>query len=154
MTIIEQITNDLTAARKESRAVDRNTLSFLLSEVRSVGKNSKPPHDTTDEEAIAQIRKLIAGGNETLKLLKGTPNENADGALKLQADIRRMETYLPQQLTEAKLTELISAFVDAQAWPDKTAKRVGEVMAHLKAEVPGQFDPKAASAIARTLLGL
>lgn len=152
MTIVEQINQDLTTARKEGRAADRDGLAFLLAEVRNIGKNSQPPRETNDNEAIALIRKLISGCEESVNALKGTSRETE--TLKLQADIRRMEHYLPQQLTEAKVTELISTFIDAQKWPDKTQKRVGEIMAHLKAEVPGEYDPKVASGVARKLLGL
>lgn len=64
---------------------------------------------------------------------------------RLRADIRTLEAYLPAQLSEDELRAYAAARVRA-------GDGLGQVMAALKADFPGRYDGKLASAVVRGLL--
>lgn len=146
MSILEKIEAELITARKERKAPVSAFLSFVVSESRRVGKDAGN-RDSTDDEVIAVIRKMIARNEENLTLTKGE-DKNAVWQNKI------LTGFLPTQLDDAEVEKLVRDFVTGQNWTDeqKSPKMMGSVMSMLKECYPGQYNPQAASTIARRLL--
>ena len=144
--LIDQIREDMIAARKGTDAVAKSLLVTLYSEATRVGKD-KRNGATTDEEAVAVIRKFLANSEETARLLqaRGKP---------VSEQIREQEilkAYLPTQMTEQALTQAVREIV--AELNVSGAKAMGAVMAELKARHAGAYDGKLASQVVKSVLG-
>jgi uncharacterized protein YqeY len=150
-TILQQITADITAARKAGNPDERDALVFLLAQARRPGKDNGN-RDSTDNEVIGVIRKLISANDETVKVLTGT-NRAAEIPL-IEGGSVRMKRYLPAQMSEDEIRLHIQKFITGQNWSDekRSMKWMGDVMTMLKETKPNQYDPGTASRIARELL--
>ena len=112
MALLERIETDRTQARRDSNAPLASFLGFLIAEGRAVGKNSKPPRESTDDEVIGVIRKQIAANEENLRLTQG-----ADANATWQNKV--LNAYLPTQLSDEQVEGLVRTFVTEQNWTDE-----------------------------------
>lgn len=147
--LLQRIEADRDIARRENRKEDTAFYSYLIAKAREPGKSDKvAPRDSTDEEIVAILRKLIRENDETLALQTGQGEE------RLRQQNKLLTTYLPEQLSAEELITLIEAFITGQNWTDEpiSPKMMGPVMSMLKEAHPGRYDPAMASRVARTLL--
>jgi hypothetical protein len=96
-------------------------------------KNTK----LTLENLATERARLIEAGGDVSKV-----DERARAA---ETELAILSTYGPKQMTESELREAIDDFRAKN--PDAN---VGTIMAHLKTSFGGQYDGKAASALARS----
>lgn len=143
--LIDQIRDDMIAARKADDAVAKSLLITLFSEAQMVGKN-KRNGATTDEEVIGVIRKFAANVEETERLLQARGQDT-------QAQRRELEilaAYLPTQMTQEGLESAVRVIV--RDLGVSGAKSMGAVMAELKARHAGTYDGKLASQVVKSIL--
>lgn len=147
MTLLERIETDRIQARRDSNAPLASFLGFLIAEGRAVGKNAKPPRESTDDEIVTVIRKTIANNDENLRLTSGG-DTNAVWQNKI------LNAYLPTQLSDEDVEKLVHAFFTGQNWSDDkpSPKWIGDGMSMLKDCYPGQYNPKRASEIVRLVI--
>lgn len=141
MTILDQIRKDALAARKEKRR-EASLLTTLIGEIETRTKALKEPRPLTDEEVVGIVRKFLKNAEETLAQVRGSRPEVVD---QVALEILTLQGYLPAQLSEAELRAYAAARVRA-------GDGMGQVMAALKADFPGRYDGKLASAVVRGLL--
>lgn len=127
--ILEKIKEALLTSRKARDQTSVSVLSTLFSEVERVGKD-KGNRPTTDEEALAVIKKFIANNNECIAL----------GQVGLLEQNKVYQAFLPQQLAEANLRQIIA---------EKQLSGVSDVMKFFKTAYPGQYDGALLSKIAK-----
>lgn len=144
MVTLDQLRQDLLAARKAKDAVAVGLLNPLVGEAAMVGKN-KGNRETTPEETQASVKKFLDGLRETLPLIER--RGDADAAVSCRREISILEAYMPAQMTEDELREAVSAFVSANP-----RTKMGDVMAFLKRDHSGRYDGKAASAVVKQAL--
>lgn len=139
--LIEQIKLDRMTAMKEGDALKKNLLSTL------VGEASKEDKVPTDEKVIATIRKFIKGAEETLKILhdKGISALSAGSSNQAQ-EIVILEAYLPKQLTETQIRDMIESMIKIGTKDLKT------IMSVFKGTCSGQYDGGLVSKIAKEML--
>lgn len=147
MTILEQVTAEWKTALKEKQGERAKYLSFIRSRIQDVGKNSKPPRDATESDAITAIRKLINENGDTLAQA-GDKIDPASAAL-LAGQNAILESFLPAQLSE---DELRAAIANAIGDQPKSMKLMKVVMGELQEKYEGQYDNKLASSIAKAML--
>lgn len=136
--LINKIKDDLTNLRKQ--AVDKQAISLLTtlySEAANVGINDGK-RLSTDDEVLRVIKKFIK--DIDLCLLHAT---DKDSYLREREII---EQYLPKQLSEDELNEIISSYITSSG---KTAK--ADIMKYLKSAFGGKYDGKLASNIIDTI---
>lgn len=138
-TIIERLRNDRTAGRKAHEARRVAVLTYVISEAEAIGK--KVLREPNDDEVIRVIRGIIAKNNEVLQ------HKEVVG---IQAENLILEEYLPSLMEEAELKQIINILIPQLG--EKSPKMIGLIMARLKSEHPGQFEPAMASRIAKELL--
>ena len=110
--------------------------------------------EVTDDKVVATVAKFSKNSKLTLENLASERARLAEAggdASKVDERIKAAETelailssYGPKQMTEAELRAAIDAFKANN--PDAN---VGAIMAHLKTNFGGQYDGKAASALAK-----
>jgi uncharacterized protein YqeY len=143
--LIEKLRGDMIAARKGDDAVAKSLMVTLYSEAAMVGKN-KRNGDTTDEEAIAVIKKFAANAEETRRLL----DERGQDTSVQAREIRILEGYLPSQLDRAGLDAVIRMIIHDMKL--EGPKAMGSVMAELKRGYSGRYDGKMASDLTKVAL--
>lgn len=143
MSLLEQLKRDQLDSRIKSETLKTNLLTALLGDALMVGKNdgNRTP---TDVEITKVIKKFIKNIDEILQY-------KHDDNLVKEKDI--LNGYLPKQLSDDQLEEVISKIIDQlpPSIPEKA--RMGNVMKILKTEHDGTYDGKVASSITIKLLG-
>jgi uncharacterized protein YqeY len=108
MSIIEKIRKDSLEARKLRDSVRANLLVTLLSEAQTVGKNAKPPRESTDEETIQVIKKFIKNAEQTVRdALSGINTNRMSVIANAAEEVKILSSYLPQQMSEETIAEII-----------------------------------------------
>lgn len=142
MTVIEKLKAESLRLRKE-RSVVAPSILFALSEIEKVGKNNGN-RETTDDEAIKVIQKLIATIDENLKL---NIDDGRRVALNFEKNI--LSGVLPQMASEDEIrSKLVFAF------NGKEIRNKGEIMKWAKTEWGSLADMKQVGSIASELYGV
>lgn len=127
MTIQELVNEHLKNAILTNNTEAKSILRVLIGEFNRVDKI------VSDEKATSIIKKMV----ENAKLL-GNTNE-----------VSILEYYLPKQLSESQLTQIVVNLVNEYSY---TIKEMGKVMSYLKENFSGQYDGKLASEIIKKVL--
>ena len=149
MSLVDRIKADKKTAMLARNGVISTLLGTLLGAIQSKEKTFNPERPLTDDEVVAQIKKLIDGATETVRQIDGgiDPTRYAGEREKAQAEIATLSAYMPQQLDEAA----VEAFLQAKLTEGITG--MGPLMAALKAAHAGAYDGKMASTVAKRVLG-
>ncbi len=139
----ERIQRDLNTARKQRDKARLLVLSTLLSEIRN--KEIDGGKELDDEGVIQVVSKAIKQRGDAAEQMRGAGREELAEQEEAQAVI--LQNYLPTQLTEDEVRELVRGIVAAGA------EEMGAVMGKLMPEIRGRFDGKEANRIVREELG-
>jgi uncharacterized protein YqeY len=147
MTLFEQIKADQLAARKAKDGLKATLLTTLIGELTAIGKNDGD-RAVTDADVVKLVKKFLDGVNETVALMKDVSNNDgsADRYVNLLKEQSYLTVYMPQQMDEAKLTEVLTELVT------ECGPNLGKLMGLLKARYAGQYDGGMASKIAKAVL--
>lgn len=134
--ILEKIKTDLKEAIKASDETRISTLRFLLSELHNKeialhGKN------LSDEEVVEVIRQQIKQRKESIEAFKSARRD--DLVKKEQKELEILNNYLPQQISENELVELIEEEIleTGATGPGDFGKVIGGVMGKVKGQAEG-----------------
>lgn len=145
MTLLENIKTDHMRSRVISDTKKTTILTTLISECEMVGKNDgnrKP----TDEEVLKMIEKFIKNNKEILNLAR----EDSDIFKSATFENSILITYLPPQLSEEELKNIISELVEEL--PETSITLMGKIMKQLNISHSGKFDKSLASKLCKELL--
>ena len=144
--LIERIQDDIKVAMKARESDRVEALRFLVSEIRKVGINDR--RESTDEDALAVVGKLIKQGQESIEMFQKGGRE--DLVAKEELGIELYRNYLPPQLSGEELEEIVNQAI-AETSP-AGMKDLGKVMKALLPRVKGRADGKAVNAVVREKL--
>ena len=139
----ERIQRDLNTARKQRDKARLLVLSTLLSEIRN--KEIDGGKELDDEGVIQVVSKAVKQRGDAAEQMRGAGRGELAEQEEAQAVI--LEEYLPTQLSEEEVRELVRGIVAAGA------EEMGAVMGRLMPEIRGRFDGKEANRIVREELG-
>ena len=123
----------------------RSKLQEKLVELR--GKHGRD-HELTDEQALEVIGGYAKQRRDSIEAYRqGGRDDLAD---KEQAELDLVSGYLPEQLSEDELRELVAAAIAETG--ASSPKDMGKVMQAVMPKTKGRADGKRISAIARELL--
>jgi uncharacterized protein YqeY len=145
MSLIERVQQEQVEARKRRDKVAGACLTALLSEARMVGKNAGD-REPTDAEVVQVVRKSLKSAHELLEAAGSAGRDTTQ----VSADIRLLETFLPQQMTEEEIRTAAKEYIEELGISEP--KQMGQVMGMLKKNHPGEYDGKTASQVVRDLL--
>ena len=94
------------------------------------------------------IERMIKQGRDSLAQFRD--GGRADLVAKEEAELKVLQTYLPQQLSEGELDTFIIECIDAAG--ATSVKDLGKVMGVIKSRAAGRVDMSTVSARVRTLL--
>jgi len=143
--ILEKIKKDNLKARKEKDKELSSVLTTLIGEIEIVGKNNGN-RETNEVEALKVLEKFKKNAEQTYKLMSesGSSSEELN---KYKKEIDIYQSYLPKQMSEEELTNLIKDIIDHDS-----NINMGKIMSFLKNQYAGMYDGKQASSIAKKLL--
>lgn len=139
MSLLQQINQDRKDARRDGNNVLAQTLTTLLGEASMPGFNDGK-RDSTDAEVIKVATKFRNAAVENVAL-RGLDQHTRDG---FANEILAYEKYLPKQLTESEMADIIRTHF-MLAVIDKSLK--GRIMGHFKTNHTGMYDGKVLAAL-------
>lgn len=143
----EQIRSDLTTAMKAREQQRTGTLRMLLAAIQTA-ETTGSKH-TLDDQAIQQlIAKEIKKRRESAEIYQQAGRNELAEQETAEADI--LAVYLPQQLDDAALTELVASVLSEFSEP--TMKDMGQIMKLATQKAAGQADGKRLSGEVRRQL--
>ena len=141
-SVLEQVQADVRTAMK---AGDRERTGALRMIVDALQKDAKLG-DGDEVAALQRERKKRLEAAEAYHEAGRTEQAAAE-----HAEAELIEGYLPQQLSDEELGELVSAAVEETGASEQ--KQMGQVMSALMPKVGGRADGKRVSAAVREALG-
>ncbi len=146
MNLVEQLTNDLKEAMK-SQDKERLTVIRMVKAAIKLEEIDRK-RELNDELVIDVVNKQIKMRQDSITEFKKA--DRIDLVTKNEDEIKVLEKYLPEPLTEEEVTKIIDeAFEKTNA---STIKDMGQVMNIVTPLVKGRFDLKKVSETIRTKL--
>jgi uncharacterized protein YqeY len=134
MSLKEKIKDDIKQAMRDKNESRLGTLRMLSAAIQRREVDERIQLD--DTQVIAVIEKLVKQGRESIEqYVKGGRQELAD---KESGEIVVFQAYLPQQLSEAEIDQLVAEAIAATG--AGSIKDMGKVMGVLKPKLQGRAD--------------
>jgi uncharacterized protein YqeY len=147
MPLMEQLQKDLKESMKARDSLRTSTLRTLLAALKnmSIALSGK----LTDEACLKVLQKAARERKEAIEAYKkGGRNDRALGE---REELKIIEKYLPQPLTEEQLTQLIQAAV--KETKAQSLRDLGKVMKIIMPELRGRADGKSVQIKVQKILG-
>ncbi|HOJ02003.1 MAG TPA: GatB/YqeY domain-containing protein [Anaerolineaceae bacterium] len=132
MSIVEKIEQDLFNAMKEKNAEIVRTLRMAMSSIKYAEKEKRESLD--DLGVISVLQKEVKIRQETMEDAK--KGNRQDIIAENEHDIKVLEKYLPQPLTEAELDALVQKIIEETG--AESMKDMGKVMPVAVQQVNGR----------------
>ena len=142
MSVLEQVQEDVRAAMK---ARERDRAGALRMIVDALQKDAK----LGDGDEVAVLQRERKKRLEAADAYHEAGRTEQAAAENLEAEL--IDGYLPQQLSDEELAELVAAALEETGASEQ--KQMGQVMSALMPEVGGRADGKRVSAAVREALG-
>ena len=150
MTMKEQLRADLTRAMKSRDELTASTLRMVLTAVTTEEVAGKQARVLSDDDIVKVLTREAKKRREAHEAYIRAGR--AELAAREQAELGVIETYLPQQLTEAEIGALVTAAIEETGASGPQA--MGQVMKELSPKVAGRADgAKVAAEVRRQLAG-
>jgi uncharacterized protein YqeY len=137
--LLERIHDDLTASMRSGDTLRRDVLRMATAAAYNVEKQNRRP--LTDEEVAVVVAREVKTRRESVEAFRRGGRE--DLATKEEAEIAILQAYLPEQLSDDELRELVA---QAVAETGATSPRdLGKVMGALSPRTRGRADGRRVS---------
>ena len=141
MTLKERIEDDYKKSFKEKNEIAVSALRMLKAAVKRAEINKRKDFD--DNEVLDVVLKEVKQRRDSIEAFKKGNRE--DLVQKEEAEIRALEGYLPERLSEEELRDIIQEIIKQAKATSK--KEFGQVMGLVMAKTRGQADGKLVSRI-------
>jgi len=148
MNLFDQISEDIRLAmlaRDKGRLEALRNIKKVLLEAKTAKSGAE---ELSDEAAIKAIAKLAKQGRDSAEIYK--QQNRIDLYDPEMAQVKILESYLPEQMGDEELTAAITAFI-AQAGAT-SIKEMGKVMGIASKELAGKVDGRLISDKVKSLL--
>lgn len=142
-----RLQQDMKEALKNHDKIRLQTIRMVLAAIKNA--EIEKMHPLSDEEVAAVIQREIKMRREALEQFARGGRE--DLVRQTEGEIKVLEDYLPKQLDDNELKQIIMATIAEVG--AQSAKEMGKVMAALMPKIRGRADGKKANALVKELLG-
>lgn len=148
MSLKEKLQNDLTDAMRARDEVRSSTIRMVLTAIKNEEVSGKEARELSDSEVITVLSREAKKRREAAEAFdQAGAKERADGE---RAEGVVIAEYLPKQLSEAEIKELIaSAIAETGA---NTPAQMGLVMKSIQPKIAGKADGGVVSALVKAAL--
>ena len=150
MSLKAQLRSDLTEAMRAKNDVRRSTLRMALTAITNEEVAGKQSRELTDDDVVKVLARELKKRNEAATAFAdaGQP-ERADAEL---AEAKVLESYLPAQLSDAEVTEIVARAISDIGVSGPPA--MGQVMKVVQPAIAGRADGgRVAAEVKRQLAG-
>lgn len=134
MSMKQIIADDMKSAMREKNTVRLEAVRMLRAAIQR--KEIDDQTDVDDEGVLAIVQKMVKQANESIKQF--TAGDRLDLVEKEQASLAYIKVYLPEQLSEQEVKNMVAEVIKEVA--AKGASDMGKVMASLKPKLNGRAD--------------
>ena len=148
MSLKDKLTEDMKQAMKDKEAgkLRLSVIRMVRAAIKNVEIDTKA--ELAEEDVIAIVAKEVKMRRDSMEEFK--KGQRDDLVAQLEQEIEVLLPYLPQQLTEAEVREIVTEAVAIAG--ATSSKDMGKVMAVLMPKVKGRADVKLVNNIVRELL--
>ena len=137
--LYDRLMDDLKCAMKAHEAVRVNAIRGVIAKAKDLTVNAGKEMD--DESVLSVIAKGVKQREESIAQFEAAGRAELAANERTEMDV--LKAYLPEQLSEAKVAEIVKAVVAETGASSK--KDMGRVMKEVMAQVKGQADGRLVS---------
>jgi uncharacterized protein YqeY len=146
----ERLRADMTAAMKAKDGLTRDTLRMALTAVRTAETSGATATELSDDEVLAVLTKEAKKRREAAEAFDGAGR--TESAQRERDEAKVLARYLPAELSDAELTELVAAELADGGFTEP--RQMGQAMKQIQPKVAGRADGKRVAAeVKRQLAG-
>ncbi len=148
----EQLKQDLTQSLKDQDSIKSSTIRMALTAITNEEVSGKEAKVLSDTEVLSVLTKEAKKRKESVEaFIQANRKDLAD---KEAAELKVLEKYLPQALTEDELNKIIDeAIAEAKAQGAEGGKAMGVVMKIVQPKTVGRTDGALVAAKVKAKLG-
>jgi uncharacterized protein len=148
-TLKDRLNDDLRAAMKSREELTTSTLRLALAAVRNAEVSGVEARDLSDDEVLSVLTKEAKKRREAAAAFADAGR--TDQAAKESAEGEILDRYLPAQLSDAEIAELVGGALEAGGFRSKA--QMGPAMKAAQAAVAGRAEGGRVAAEVRRRLG-
>jgi len=142
----QSITDDMKSAMKAGNKERLGTIRLILSAIKQQEVDTRK--DLTDSDIIALLDKMSKQRRESIEQYNNAGRD--DLAAKEETELEVIREYLPSQLSDQEIAELIDEAINSAG--AESMRDMGKVMGILKPKMQGRADRSAVSALIKDRL--
>jgi uncharacterized protein YqeY len=146
MSLKDRLQEDMQAAMRSGDKARLSVLRMALAGVKQREVDTRRPLDDAGVQTV--IERMIKQGRDSVSQYRD--GGRADLVAKEEAEIKVLQTYLPQPLSDAELDTFIGECIDAAG--ATSVKDLGKVMGVIKTRAAGRVAKSTVSARGRSML--
>ena len=147
MSLKDRITGDVKDAMRAKDKPRLGTLRLITAAIKQQEVDERIELD--DTQVLALLDKMCKQRRESISQFEKASRDDLIAQEVLELDL--IQTYLPEQLSEAEIAALIEETMAATG--ASSIKDMGKVMGQLKPKLQGRADMSAVSALIKAKLG-
>lgn len=147
----DRLRHDLTAAMKARDTLRSSTLRMVLSAVTNAEVAGKQARELSDEDVVGVLTSEAKRRREAATAFE--EGGRTESAAKERAEAEVIAEYLPEQLDEAEVAEIVRAAIEQSGAAGEGMRAMGRVMGVVQPQVKGRADGGAVAAEVRRQLG-
>ena len=147
MSLKEQIRTDMKTALKAGEKDRLSVIRMLLAALQT--REIETREELSDADVLQVVEKLIKQRKDSAKQFAEVGRRERQEQELSEAEI--LQGYLPEQLSEAELNQLVVEIIDATG--ANSMKDMGKVMAELRNRAQGKADMGMLSSLVKAKLG-
>lgn len=148
-TMKDRLTSDMRGAMKARDETATSTLRMALAAVQNAEVAGAQARELSDEEVLGVLTKEAKKRREAAAAFAGAGRQEM--AAKERAEEEILSRYLPTQLSDRELAELVAGALAAGGWSGKA--QMGPAMKAAQAAVAGRAEGSRVAAEVRRQLG-
>jgi uncharacterized protein YqeY len=137
MSIQQKLMDDMKAAMKAGEKLRLETVRGLRAQFKNLEIDKG--HPLTDEEEIQALMSAAKKRKESIEQFKAV--NRLDRAAEEEQELEIIHSYLPEQLTEEKIAELVDQVIKevGATSPGDMGKVMGKIMGQVKGRADGRL---------------
>jgi uncharacterized protein len=147
----DRLRADLTASMKARDTVASSTLRMLLTAVTNAEVAGKEQRELSDEDIVGVLSTEAKKRREAATAYDDAGRPDSAAAERAEGEI--IGRYLPEQLDESQVSELVAATIARLGAAEDGMRAMGKVMGALQPQVKGRADGAVVAAEVRRQLG-
>jgi uncharacterized protein YqeY len=147
----DRLRSDLTTAIKGRDELRSSTLRMVLTAVTNLEVSGKEAREVSDDDILGVLTSEAKKRREAAQAFEDAGR--SESAAKERAEAEVIAEYLPAQLSEDEIRDLVTAAIAQTGAAELGMKGMGKVMGVVQPQVKGRADGGAVAAEVRRQLG-